>query len=222
MIAPSEAPARTRPHASVVALFGLLVAALVARLVFTLTEPPFDDGGLSYDALRELGPTYWTANLYLGGPGYLISFVATAIFLVVLSRGRVLGVVGAAVLALGGTVFSLAITAEALPYAYAIDPTRFGEAEGRALVDTWNADPAGLVTPIVGGQIAIALGVVIGLVAVFLARTTPRWFPIAVIVYAVVTQMVPLPDVLVLPDYVVQLVLLGAVGWFGLVRAPRG
>ncbi|TCK26951.1 hypothetical protein [Pseudonocardia endophytica] len=219
MIASTDAPVSTRPRAALVALFGLLVVALVARLVFTLTEPPFD-GGLSYDVLRALGPAYWTLNLYLGGPGYLVSFVATAIFLVVLSRASVLGIVGGVVTSLGGTVFSLAITAEALPYAYAIDPARFGDAEGRALVDAWNADPAGLVAPIVGGQIAIALGVVIGLVAVFLARTTPRWFPVVVIAYALVTQLVPLPDVLVIPDYVVQLVLLGAIGWFGL-RAPR-
>jgi hypothetical protein len=220
MIASTDAPVRTRPPAPFVALFGLLVVALVARLVFTLTEPPFD-GGLSYDALRALGPAYWTLNLYLGGPGYLVSFLATAIFLVVLSRASVLGVLGATVLALGGTVFSLAITAEALPYAYAIDAARFGDAEGRALVDAWNADPAGLVTPIVGGQIAIALGVVIGLVAVFLARTTPRWLPILVIAYALMTQLVPLPDALVIPDYVVQLVLLGTLGWFGLRSAAR-
>ncbi|WP_157519147.1 hypothetical protein [Modestobacter sp. Leaf380] len=201
-----------RPPAALLVLFGLLVLSLVARLVFTLTEPPFD-GSLRYDDLIAMDGAYWPLNLYLGGPGYLVSFVSTAVFLVLLGRGHgsALTLAGALLVGLGGTVFSLAITAEALPFAHAVDPTLFGEAEGRAWVSTLNGRLDLLAPAIVGSQVAIGVGGLVGLVGVLLSRTTPRWAPVAGIVGIVVSQVLPLAAL----GYLLQLVVLAGIGWAG-------
>ncbi|MEV1203295.1 hypothetical protein [Microbispora rosea] len=74
--------------------------------------------------MRALGGTYWPMNLYLGGPGYAVSWVAATVFIVLLARGRagVLNLVGVLLAGIGGILFALTITAEVLPFAYAADP----------------------------------------------------------------------------------------------------
>ncbi|MGA4991449.1 hypothetical protein [Nonomuraea bangladeshensis] len=90
-------------RAALVGLFALLLISLVARSCFALWEPPFD-GTVRYDGIRPLGGAYWPMNLYLGGPAYAVSWVATAIFLVLLARGRsgVLNLLGALLSASAG------------------------------------------------------------------------------------------------------------------------
>jgi hypothetical protein len=201
-------------------LFALLVASLLGRLVFTLWEPPFD-GTIRFDDVRELGDAYWPMNLYLGGPSYAVSFVATAVFLVLLGRGKgsLLTLVGGLLVGLGGLVFSLVITAEVLPFAYAADPGVLPEAEGRALTDTLNDQLDLLLPAILGTTAVIALGAVLGLVGVLLSRTTPRWFPLTALALALLSQLLPLAGPGSLPavvGYVLELLALAGIGWFAL------
>lgn len=216
VLAPPVATRRRRP-AVLVVLFVLLLVSLVARLVFTVTEPPFE-GGLRYDDLAATDGAYWPLHLYLGGPGYAVSFLVTAVFLVLLGRGRgsALTLIGGLLVALAGLLFSLAITAEALPFALVTDSAAFGEAEGRVLVDAFNGQLDLLGPAIVGTQIAISLGGLLALVGVLLSRTTPRWMPVTGLVVVVVSQLPQLGIV----GYLLQLVLLAGIGWAGL-RAHR-
>ncbi|WP_181784303.1 hypothetical protein [Pseudonocardia pini] len=215
---------RTRP-APLVALLGVVVLALVARMGFALWEPPFDpETGLGYDDLRAVADAYWPANLYVGGPAYLLTFLGTAVFLVVLGRGRPLAWAAAVVVAAGSIVISLVIVAEALPYAYAVDPALFDEPAGRVLVDTVNEASARLVPAIVGSQVAVGLGVALGLVATLLARSAPRWFPIVGLVYLVAFFALPLDELgsaAVVAGEVVQTLLLAGIAGFGLRAAHR-
>lgn len=206
---------RTRPPATLTTLFALLLVALVARLAFTIWEPPFD-GGLRFDDIAAEGSAFWPAHLFVGGPGYLVSFVVSAVFFVRLGRGGPLALAGGLLIGLGGTVFSLAIVAEALPYAWATNPAVVDPATGRDLVDTWNAALPTLFPAIIGAQLTIAVGALLALIATWRARTTPRWFPVAAIAYLLVSQVLPIPGPLVTVDYVVQLFVWGAVGWWGL------
>ena len=157
-------PQRLRGHA-LTGLYALLLAALVGRVAFTAWEPPFD-GTVRYDDIRPIAGAYWPVNLYLGGPAYLVSFVAIAVLTVFLARGRTgpLTLAGAASIGLGGTLFALVITAEALPFGYAA--TVLPEPAGRALFDVLNAHLGVLVPAIVGGMAAVALGVLLVLVVV--------------------------------------------------------
>ncbi|MFI7040874.1 hypothetical protein ACIBI0_29680 [Microbispora rosea] len=55
--------------------------------------------------MRALGGAYWPMNLYLGGPGYAVSWVAATVFIVLLARGRagVLKLVGVLLAGIGGS-----------------------------------------------------------------------------------------------------------------------
>lgn len=208
---------------TVTALYVVLLLSLTARLVFTAWEPPFD-GVIRYDEIRPLGGAYWPMNLYFGGPAYLVSFVTTAVFVVLLARGRAgaLNLVAAALIALGGTVFSLVITAEVLPFTYAADPQVLPEAEGRALFDTLNRPVDWLEPAILGGMAAVAAGVLLTLVAGWASRTLPRWLAAVGVTYLVVLIVLPpglLPRPAELGLYLVELALLATLGWFGLRAA---
>lgn len=207
------------------ALFGLLLLSLVARAVFTFWEPPFD-GVIRYDEIRPLGGAFWPMNLYLGGPAYLLSFATTAVFVVLLARGgtAVLNLVAAALIALGGTVFALVITAQVLPFAYAADPEVLPEAEGRALFDVLNTHVDWLEPAILGGMGVVALGVLLTFATGWIGRALPRWFVVAGVAYVVVLFAVPpgvLPRPLELVLYLVELSLLAGIGWFGFRSARR-
>lgn len=209
----------TPPRGLLPGLYGVLLLSLLGRVVFTAWEPPVLDG-VRYD---DVGAAYWPMNLYLGGPSYLLSFLGTAAFVLLLATGRSAAVTraAAALIALGGVLFSLAITAEALPFAYAADRAVLPEPDGRALVDALNAD-LGRVTPaIVAGSLAVALGVLATLAAGWLTGALPRPFVAAGVLYLVAFLALP-PDALPRPAalafYIVEVALLAALGWFGLRR----
>ncbi|MET8861980.1 hypothetical protein ABZW11_03375 [Nonomuraea sp. NPDC004580] len=210
---------------ALVGLFVLLLVSLAGRTGFAFWEPPFD-GTVRYDDVRALGGAYWPMNLYLGGPGYAVSWVASAVFIVLLARGRagVLNLVGALLAGIGGILFALTITAEVLPFAYAADPAVLPEAEGRQLFDVLNAHLDRLLPAIIGTQIAIALGVLLALIGTLISKTAPRRLSITGIAYVVVFVGLPtesLGAVVVAVGYLLQVALVAAIGWFGL-RAGLG
>jgi len=212
-------PATAVPHArrAVAVLFVVLLISLVGRLVFAAWEGPFD-GALSFDDVTR--PGYWPLHIHLAGPAYALSFIATAIMLVLLTRASWPGIAAGLLVASGGLVFALVITAEALPFVYATDPGVVPEGQGRLLVAALNTRLDLLGPTIAGSSALIALGSVVGLVAVWVARTTPRWFPPAALVLAVVSQVLPLVAPVMI-GYLLQLVVLAGIGWFGWLRSGR-
>lgn len=117
-------------------------------------------------------------------------------------------------------MFALVITAEALPFVFATDPGAMPEGQGRAAVAALNTRLDLLGPTVLGSSGVIALGTVLGLVAVWIARTTPSWFPPTALVIAVASQVAPLMAPVVI-GYVLQLVVLAGIGWFGLARSSR-
>lgn len=207
-------------RAALVGVFVLMLLALLARTVFALWEPVFD-GTLRYDDVRERGAAYWSMNLYLGGPGYAVSWLAGAALMALLARGRsaAITLVGACLAGLGGLVFALTITAEVLPFVWAADPGVMTEVEGRALFEVFNAQLGLLVPTIIGASVAIALGVLLVLVAGLLTGALPRWFGWAGIAYVVVFVVLPTEQLgrpVVVAGYLLQVALVIGLGWFGL------
>lgn len=225
-IPPSAPAAVSAPRrVALVGLFVLLLVSLAARTGFAFWEPPFD-GTVRYDDVRALGGAYWPMNLYLGGPGHAVSWVTAAIFIALLAhgRGRVLNLLGAVPIGVGGILFALVITAEALPFAYAADPAVLPEPEGRELFDLLNAHLDLLVPAIIGSQLAIAAGVLAALIGTLLSKTMPRWLSIAGVTYVVVFVALPTGTsgpVAAAIGYLLQVALVAAIGWFGL-RAALG
>ncbi|GAA1749000.1 hypothetical protein [Luedemannella helvata] len=201
----------------------LLLVSLAGRTFFAFWEPPFD-GTIRFDDVTSLGGAYWPMNLYLGGPGYAVSWVAFAIFIALLARGRggALNLIGAFLAGVGGIVFALTITAEVLPFAYAADPAVMPEADGRALFETLNAHLDMLIPAIIGTQVAIAIGVLLALVGTLISRAVPRWLSISGIVYIIIFVALPaeqLGRAVNMIGYLLQVALVAALSWFGLRAA---
>lgn len=219
---PSAAHSASR-RAAAVGLFVLLLVSLAARTYFAVWDLPFYDVVVRYDEVRAAGGAYWPMHLYLGGPGYAVSWAVTAVFVVLLAdgRGRVLNLVGALLSGVGGILFALAITAEVLPFAYAADPAVLPEPEGRLLFDTLNAQPGLTVPAIVGAQIAISVGMLVALVGMLVSKAVPRWLSIAGIVYSIVYSVgsaaLPTGPYVAASAYLVQVVLVAVIGWYGLM-----
>lgn len=199
--------ARSAPPRPAVVLLGLVLLSLAARLVFSIWEDPFEGSVTVADAAR---PGYWWMNLYVGGPGYTVGFVATAVFLVLLGRGTVLAWLSALLVGLGGVVFGLVITAEVLPFVLAVDPAVLPADQGRDLVEALNGRMDLLLPTILGSMAVIALGAVLGLVVAWRSRTTPSWFPPAALAAVVASQLLP-----TVPGYLLETGVIAAIGWYG-------
>lgn len=210
-------PASARRSAAVT-LFALLVVALVARTVFLIWEPPFT-GTIDLDAVQPLGDAYWTMNLYVGGPAFAVSWVASAIFIVLLARGRTAPVTLAAgvLVGLAGILFSLVITAEVLPFVFALGTDAPAE-----LFDAFNAQLALLIPAILGSQLGVAVGVLVFFVVALVTKAVPRWFSIAGLAYLVLFAVLPfdaLPREVSIASEVVQTAVIVGIGWFGMRSA---
>lgn len=223
VISRTPAPAR---RAALSLLYALLLVALVARAFFLLWEPPFT-GAVDYDAVAPLGESFWAMNIYVGGPSFAVTWVALAIFVALLARGRSTAVTlaGAVLIGLGGTVFALVITAEVLPFAYAADTDIFAEAQGRALFTALNANLDLLVPVIIGTQAVVALGVLVALLVALLTRALPRWLCVTGLIYLVAFAVLPydeLPRGVLIASDLLQALLVAGIGWFGLRAGLAG
>ena len=187
--------------------------------MFLIWEPPFT-GTVEYDTIAPLGSASWAMRIYLSGPAFAVAWVAFAIFVTFLARRRSVIVTLAASVAigLGGLVFALVTTAEALPFASAADSAVLPEASGRAAFDTLNSNLGMLTPPILGSQAVIAAGVLIVLIVALVTRMMPRWFSISSLVSLVVFLALPIGEFgrgAVVAD-LIQSVLVGGISWFGM------
>lgn len=201
------------------ATFALLVVSQVAVLVFLVWEPPFD-GSIQYDDVAAISTSYWPMNVLLGGPAFALGAVALSVFLVVLGagRGNALALTGTVLHLVGGVVFALVITAEVLPFAWAVDPEIAGEAEGRALFAAYNDRFDAFLPYILGSMAAVALGALVAVVGAAVSGSVGRWVPVAVVLVIVAVFLVPPGSGLTIVVDVVQRVLFVYLGWLGLAR----
>lgn len=220
-LSPGRSAATTRLPVNIA--FVTLLIALVARQVFALWE--HYDGSTDFDELRSFGTAYWPMNLFVFGPAFAIGFFAQGVLIWRLARerGRILTVLGASLVIVGGTLFALVGTAHALPYAWAADPGILEESLGRAVVDAFTRGGTAMLVPyIVGTQAVIALGALASSLGGWLSGTVPVWYLITTIVVVIAFFALPtapgdLGDALL---SFVQLVLWGVLGWFGWRRRP--
>ena len=204
-------------------VFALLTAALIGRAVFALWEPPFQ-GGILFDDIAPLGGAYWAMNVYLGGPAFLLSFIAGAIALVTLGRASVTSLIGGTLVVLGGSIFTPAIIAEVSPFALAANPDVMPAAQGRALFEVFNENHGVFLPPIILGSSVVALGIVIAMVGLLVAKAVPLWLSLGVLGYIVVFQVLPLGELHPAIGFVanaLELVLWFLLGLFALLKVRR-
>jgi hypothetical protein len=217
-IAPAS-PSTTAPSRTpFTVLFAVLLITLIARQVFAIWEQY--DGSMSYDELRGFGDAFWPMNLLVFGPGFAIGFVAQAILVWQLGRGRgrIITWIGAALVLIGGVLFALVATAHALPFDWAANHGILDDETGVRVVEAFNSSGTPLLVPyIVGSQALIGLGALAATCGARASGTIPTWMLIATVVFLIAFFLVPTT-----PGSAVEMILSfgqmtlwGALGWFG-------
>jgi hypothetical protein len=173
---PSPAsPARARLVAAV------LVLGAFASSAFGIWHPaPGVRDGFGSDVIAPIRTSWWAWHLF-GGLGVAAAAIAVAlaVCLLVPTRGATWATLGALLTALGGLAFYGGVAAEGVLGTYATDPEALPAQSGTTLlafVDD-NFEPIGVV--LIPGLVLLTLGPLLLAVALWRARSVPRWLPVA-------------------------------------------
>lgn len=184
-------PATTR--IPLITLYGLLVLGVALRFVFLVTHPPLDHYIFDYDAISPIRDQWWLFHFYGAGFGFILGFGAFSVIVAILClrRGAVLAALGGVVTTAGAILSALGFAAEGVAWAYATDPRVIDPVEGAKLLEKFGEYPAMIDEPILLGFLLVPIGVLIQLVALWVARAVPRWLLVATVV-VLLLEVVPL------------------------------
>jgi len=199
---------------------GLLFAAILVTSVsgFVLAvvsfAKPIGEGGDALPGYAALAPSrdyVWTF-FTVAGVQLVVGAIAAAIATMLLARNR-WGTIGGAIVWLGAALYGVGIGGWAAAYYFGSDP-ELAPNTATALVDRINDDAAHILVVPIAGAVLIGLGTLALAVALWRARTVPRWVPIVGALAAVATIVIP-------PDTIAGIVSEGAssvttvaVGWY--------
>jgi hypothetical protein len=192
---------------------GLSVASLVK---------PIGPGGDTLPGFADVSPlrgyawgffTFAGVQMVLG-----VCAAALAVWILTPARGARWATVGGGIIWLGAAVYAVGIGGWAAVYYFGSDP-RLGRA-GVDLIHRFNHDGVHMMVVPIGGALLVALGGLALAVALWRARSVPRWVPVLGAVSGIATLLLP-PDT---PAGVfaetMSSVTTIAIGWYAWRRTP--
>jgi hypothetical protein len=102
---------------------------------------------------------------------------ALAAWLLAPGRGARWATVGGSLVWLGAAIYAVGVGGWAAVYFYGTDPAALDPATAGRLIDHVNDDTARMFAVPIGGALLVALGSLLIAVALWRARTVPRWVP---------------------------------------------
>jgi hypothetical protein len=204
-----QAAALTRAPSARRGRLALLFAAIVVTstsafaLSFVSFLHPIGSGDELLPDYAAIAPhrDYLWAFFTIAGVQLIVGACAAALATLLLARDRGArwATAGSAVVWLGAAIYGVGIGGWAAVSYFATDPEALGPATARRLVASVNDDAAHMVAVPVGGAVLVALGSLMLAVALWRARTVPRWVPAIGAISTVITLLAP-------PDGIVGLV----------------
>lgn len=189
----ASAPAGTsRARAALVAW--VLVAGAAVTLALGIWHPePDANGEFSYAVVAPIREAWWAWHLF-GAVGVAAGAVAASIAVCLLVRGRGSGWAdaGGALTSLGGVAFGVGIAAEGVLFAYVTDPDVLPADIGVTVMAHLADNPERFVVAIIPGFVLLTVGPGLLAVALWLARSVPRWVPVTLAVTSVAAVVSPL------------------------------
>jgi hypothetical protein len=172
------------------------VASTIAGLAGSTSEPqPVDAGPArarivavvlvvgaitpAASGIAAMRSSWWAWHL-LGGLGVAVATitVALAVCLLVPARGVTWAILGALLTGLGGLAFYGGVAAEAVPGAYATEPEALSAQSGTTLLRVVDdLEPIGAL--LIPAFVLLTVGALLLAGALWLARSVPRWLPVA-------------------------------------------
>jgi len=160
-------------------LLVVIVATSIAGLAVSLWYPEPDAAGqFTYDGVAPVREFWWAWHLFAGANLVVgVTALALAGLRLVPSRGAVWATVGAGMMWLGAALYGVGLGGLGTAYLYATAPV-LDPASGTALVQHLGSDFARLYGPVLPGAGLVAIGTVALSVALWRARSVPRWIPL--------------------------------------------
>jgi hypothetical protein len=168
---------RLRLLFSVILVTSLLAVALS---VVSFAKPIGHGDGLPDYAAIAPNLSYLWAFFLIAGVQLIVGAcaVALAAWLLAPARGARWATVGGSIVWLGAAIYGVGLGGWATLYYFGTDTATLDPATAARLIDHANDDTARMLAVPVGGALLVALGSMLLAVALWRARTVPRWVPL--------------------------------------------
>lgn len=174
----------------------ILVTSLtaVALSAVSFAKPIGESDGLPDYAAIASNRAYIWAFFAAAAVQLIIGACAVALagMLLAPARGARWATVGGSCIWLGAAIYAVGVGGWAAVYYFGTDPT-LAPGTAAALIDHVNDDTARMLAVPIGGALLVTLGSLLLCVALWRARTVPRWVPILGVITAVTAIVIP-PD----------------------------
>jgi hypothetical protein len=199
-------------------LFAAIVvtSASAFALSFVSFLKPIGTGDLpDYAGIAPHRDYVWTF-FAIAGVQLVVGACAAALATWVLTpdRGARWATVGGSLVWLGAAIYGVGVGGWAAVYYFATEPGVLGPATARRLVDSINDDTARMLAVPAGGAVLVALGSLLLAVALWRARTVPRWVPGIGALAAVVTLAASPDEIVGLMGEAASSATTIAIGWY--------
>jgi hypothetical protein len=194
---PRPAARRVAPPGRLALLFAAILVTSVTSVALAVVSAvkPIGPGGDALPGFAAVSPLrgYAWGFFTFAGVQMVVGICAAtlAIWLLTPARGARWATVGGALVWLGAAAYAVGIGGWAAVYYFGSDP-RLGRA-GAGLIDRFNHDGAHMMAVPIGGALLVTVGVLLLAVALWRARSVPRWIPVLGALSSLATMVLP-PD----------------------------
>ena len=178
-------------------LFGVIVLTSTAAFAVSVVSfaKPIGDGGdilPTYAAIQPMREYVW-AFFAVAAVQLVIGASAAALAGVLLTpaRGARWATAGCGLIWVGAAIYAVGVAGWASLYYFATDTSVVDPGTAARLVDHANDDGARMLGVPFGGALMVALGSLLLAVALWRARTVPRWVPILGAISTMATIVIP-------------------------------
>jgi hypothetical protein len=187
-------------HRGLRLLFAVILVTSLSALALSIVSfaKPIGEGdGLpDYLSVAPMRGYVW-AFFLVAGVQLIVGACAAALaaWLLAPARGARWATTGGSLVWLGAAIYGVGIGGWATLYYFGTDPAALDPATAARLIDHVNDDTARMLAVPIGGALLVALGSMLLAVALWRARSVPRWVPALGALSAVATIVLP-PDTL--------------------------
>jgi hypothetical protein len=201
----------------------ILITSLsaVALSVVAFAKPIGHGDGLPVYAAIAPNRSYVWAFFLIAGVQLIVGAcaVALAVWLLAPARGARWATVGGSIVWLGAAIYGVGIGGWATLYYFGTDTATLDPATAARLIDHANDDTARMLAVPIGGALLVALGSMLLAVALWRARTVPRWVPILGALSAVTGIVLPPDTVAGIVGEAASAATSIAIGWYAWQRS---
>jgi len=206
-------------------LFGVIVATSLSAFALSVVAfaKPIGAGEAlpTYAAIRPMREYVW-AFFAIAAVQLIVGACAAALagWILAPARGARWATIGGSLIWLGAAIYGVGVAGWAAIYFYGTDTAALDPATATQLIDHANDDAARMLAVPFGGALLIAVGSLLLAVALWRARTVPRWLPVAGAISVLATILFPPSSVLGVTGEALSSATTVALGWYAWRRHP--